>query len=703
MSIQIASLFASIGADTSGLDRGLQHTKSGLNGVGEGFKGMSVGINQALELAAKAAQAVGAAYAVIKDAAALDLAANKFDRLSASIGTTSTALLRDLRASTRGLMSDSELMASASDFMALGFAKSGEEVARLTNLAGALGMNMNQLVLTLANQTTMRFDQLGVSVDGFDAKVKKLEATGMSASDAFQEAFMLQAEEQIEKVGHVADTTAGSLQALEAKVKNFGDSVKAGFLTAFTGAEDEISAMIDSIDLMRVDEDDFLGIASATKESVKNITNLGLSFALLTSAISNPNISPDAMMGYIASAFGFSADSVQDSTYQMQADLSELNGTMDTFGMMIFNQTNDWKEYADIMRSVDFTPLSENIYNIAKGFQGVNEVLPETNSYMLDTVEKIATSNGAYEDLYWKLFDVSTSYDQFKSLIAESGIVFGHLTEDGYAAGKAIEFMATSSESAVGRVNGTSYEAARGELGSTTTAVGLLAQAYRDLDTATLGIQGELIQSVVLELETKWKSGVISEPQFLTALGNLDATTGTSYKMKYELELGMKEGASELAMTLLTEPEKFAEEIITITTDLSKFDEEFVDAQKKVQAVVDALALIKRNYWATVHIAVVNTTGTGGYGPTQGTDTGGNFNPRYPAVGGPVYTNSPYIVGERGPELFVPSGSGYILTNAQTANAMDGNGNGSLSEIVSRIPTARDIAVAVRDALLLAG
>jgi hypothetical protein len=73
------------------------------------------------------------------------------------------------------------------------------------------------------------------------------------------------------------------------------------------------------------------------------------------------------------------------------------------------------------------------------------------------------------------------------------------------------------------------------------------------------------------------------------------------------------------------------------------------------------------------------------------------------AVGGPVYTNSPYIVGERGPELFVPSGSGYILTNAQTANAMDGNGNGNLSEIVSRIPTARDIAVAVRDALLLAG
>jgi hypothetical protein len=36
------------------------------------------------------------------------------------------------------------------------------------------------------------------------------------------------------------------------------------------------------------------------------------------------------------------------------------------------------------------------------------------------------------------------------------------------------------------------------------------------------------------------------------------------------------------------------------------------------------------------------------------------------ATGGPVQRNTPYMVGERGPEMFVPSGSGAIRTNRQS-------------------------------------
>jgi phage-related minor tail protein len=35
------------------------------------------------------------------------------------------------------------------------------------------------------------------------------------------------------------------------------------------------------------------------------------------------------------------------------------------------------------------------------------------------------------------------------------------------------------------------------------------------------------------------------------------------------------------------------------------------------------------------------------------------------ATGGPVSAGSPYLVGERGPELFMPSGSGTIIPNNQ--------------------------------------
>jgi len=50
------------------------------------------------------------------------------------------------------------------------------------------------------------------------------------------------------------------------------------------------------------------------------------------------------------------------------------------------------------------------------------------------------------------------------------------------------------------------------------------------------------------------------------------------------------------------------------------------------------------------------------------------------AMGGPVSANSPYIVGERGPELFVPRASGSIVSNS---NMNQGGGSSSSSINVS--------------------
>ena len=46
------------------------------------------------------------------------------------------------------------------------------------------------------------------------------------------------------------------------------------------------------------------------------------------------------------------------------------------------------------------------------------------------------------------------------------------------------------------------------------------------------------------------------------------------------------------------------------------------------------------------------------------------------AMGGPVSANSPYIVGERGPELFVPHASGSIVSNS---NMNQGGGSAGSS------------------------
>jgi len=194
---------------------------------GSSWAGVLTGLNSGIAIAQRVVQAVKKVYETAREGAELEYLQSRFDNLTASIDTTSRALLGDMRDATQGIYSDSELMASATDFMSLGLAKTHDEVVRLASVSGALNMNMNQLVLTLTNQTTMRFDALGVSVDGFDEKVKALEASGLSASEAFNEAFLQQAEEQIQRVGSAADESIGDFMRLEAAFDNLAASAKA--------------------------------------------------------------------------------------------------------------------------------------------------------------------------------------------------------------------------------------------------------------------------------------------------------------------------------------------------------------------------------------------------------------------------------------------------------------------------------------------
>jgi len=219
-------------------------TKEATATAGEGWATLVTGVNQAIGVLQTVVQVGKAVYDFTKQGAQLEFMAGKFDRLSLSIGTTSDVLLDDLRRATQGTRSDMELMASASDFMALGFAKTSDEAVRLSTVAGALNMNMNQLVLTLANQTTMRFDQLGVSVVGFQEKVDALVKSGMSANAAFQEAFLRQAEEQIQKVGNAADSAVGSFMQLEASFTNFSNALKVGTSNAISPAVKELSKLL---------------------------------------------------------------------------------------------------------------------------------------------------------------------------------------------------------------------------------------------------------------------------------------------------------------------------------------------------------------------------------------------------------------------------------------------------------------------------
>jgi len=191
------------------------------------------------------------AFAWAEEGAMLDLSKTKLDRLARTIDTTGDALQRKLYKAMGGLASQTEAAALGTDLLSLGLVKSADDAARMAGVVGKLGMNMNQLVLTLTNQTTMRFDALGVSVDGFKGKVKELEKAGYAADEAFRMAFLEQAEEQVDKVGDVAETSAGQFMKLRAGWKDWTDAVKEDLAIAIVPAITEINNMRDAKALLR--------------------------------------------------------------------------------------------------------------------------------------------------------------------------------------------------------------------------------------------------------------------------------------------------------------------------------------------------------------------------------------------------------------------------------------------------------------------
>lgn len=74
------------------------------------------------------------------------------------------------------------------------------------------------------------------------------------------------------------------------------------------------------------------------------------------------------------------------------------------------------------------------------------------------------------------------------------------------------------------------------------------------------------------------------------------------------------------------------------------------------------------------------------------------------AMGGPVTTGKTYLVGERGPELFTPSGSGTIIPNNKLGTASGGTTiNINVSGAIDPISTARQIADLLSNAATSAG
>ena len=236
-----ADAFRQAQRDLGGLDSTARNAAGGLGGtlakvgIAAGAAGLAV---------AGVAVAAKKAWSAIGEGAALNRTAAQFDKLSQSVGSTANIMLGKLRAATHGTISDMQLMSSAADMMRLKLATTEDQVVRLTSVAGTLNWDMQQVILTFANMSTMRLDALGLSVSDVTSKARELELQGMSSQEAFKEA-VIQAGEAQKAMLNMGDDAVRQMQRAEAGWQNAMDSFKMGL--ANVAAESGITGLFADI------------------------------------------------------------------------------------------------------------------------------------------------------------------------------------------------------------------------------------------------------------------------------------------------------------------------------------------------------------------------------------------------------------------------------------------------------------------------
>jgi hypothetical protein len=223
------------------IDEGSEKAMSFGKKVGAAWKELATPLNQTFDLLNKVEAGVGAVFDAFEQGAEMSRAQSQFENLAESIDSTADALLGRLKDATKGMMSDADLIAQAGQIMSLGLAGTEDEVVRLATVVGELGWDMNQTILTLANNSKMRLDALGLSIEDVDAKTQKFIEAGYDMDKAFDMAVLAAGEEKIALLGSAADTAAGKLKMVKTAVENmqnaFIQGAAEGFADSISGDE----------------------------------------------------------------------------------------------------------------------------------------------------------------------------------------------------------------------------------------------------------------------------------------------------------------------------------------------------------------------------------------------------------------------------------------------------------------------------------
>jgi len=273
-----------------GIDDAVDKAGKSAEKAGDGFSKFQASLltaEAALNLASRAFDGIQRVAAFTFDtldrAAQVENLTRSFENLQESIGNNATSKLEALRQSTRGLVSDQELLQQANQAVLLGVddgsGKFEELSAAAIKLGQAQGITAAQaiesLTVGIGRQSKQVLDNLGIIVEAekaYEAYALSIGKTVAQLTDqerrlAFNAAAFDGITKKAQNLAGAQQTAAQSSQGLSAQISNLRDR----FATALSENEDLNNAIQN---------------LSERLESV-NVEDLAADFAILASAVIN--------------------------------------------------------------------------------------------------------------------------------------------------------------------------------------------------------------------------------------------------------------------------------------------------------------------------------------------------------------------------------------------------------------------------------
>jgi hypothetical protein len=595
-----------------------------------------------------------------EEGAQIEYASSKFDRLANSIGTTGDALRKDLVVASRGVKSNLELTAMASEVMSLKLAKNHDDVVRLANVASALNMNMNQLTLSLANQSTMRLDQLGLSVEAVTTKMEALKATGMDEGTAYFEAFISAAEEAIKVQGHVADSALGNFERLKAATSDYFTLLKTEF------AEDSpISKWAGGLA-------DMVQKATGDIEN-KKIIEMGVEMGAISglegwnALVGTPyqrELVAKFVQEYIADASnaaaktkdwgkaseqlfeGMSTDLATEALKDFAAQYEQLTSLSTNFGSVIKLATQYDSILTDIgdanARIKELEPFKETGGVIDGVWMSAKKVNEEIGKFGEVVIKGEAAMKRMANQMTLDMLQATIAIGGVTK--AEAEAYFKMAEEMGIISAKAAEAAISAYKNAVDTINGMHIDPITGEI-----------RANADPFWATVAeIMNEKRRKVIIDIIANTKpfekgATVIEQIEWL----------------RKEIEVGIDKGAWDEDFDIVQGARFFAKEV--------GIDLDLPGIFSKLREINSWQFESKRIPYFFEYGGIIGPPKPEGPGPSWPTPNfPGGASVRDKAIGGPVYPGKSYLWQEPGREgeLLIPEKYGRVMSNVEVAQAM---------------------------------